>query len=157
MPVNPWDKARKVVTFPVRADIRGAWPRMGTHWLVVVVKSCKDVRILHGSYGKRKEGSKVTAFCRCSDSGLPSETGCLGVIVYPANGWLGTGLMAHEATHAAARFVRYQAVGNSWRPVGKKVWMDEEKMCQAVGSLCHQITKGLYRAKVWPRKRKKSC
>ena len=130
----------KPIVFIIRPDKKGKWRKKGGYFTVLVMRDAKAVRKLYGKgAGDGDEG--VEAFVRANKRGPH-----LGTIVFAKH--LGVGIMTHEATHAALFFVSWQKSGQTY---GKKnrFFSSAEQVCQAVGNISTEITKGLYKKGVW--------
>ena len=127
-----------MIEFKIRPDKWGKWKCKGGFFRVMVMDSSRAVKKRYKDEGG--EGNDTTAFMICNDLGLD-----LGTIVFPPK--FGISIMTHEAAHAALRFISWQVAGVAR---GKKAnGTSDEDICQAVGNICREITRGLYREGVW--------
>ena len=129
-----------MIEFKIRPDKKGKWRKKGGYFTVVVVRDAKAVRKMYGrGAGKGRNG--VAAFVRANKRGPD-----LGSIVFPSK--FGNGILAHEATHAALYFVSWQMTGETYSKKNR-FFSSAEQVCQAVGNIAAEITKGLFKKGVW--------
>jgi hypothetical protein len=129
-----------IAEFKIRPDRHSKWRRKGGYFVVLVVKSVKDVREIYGHRNKR-----VLAFVHTGKIAAFKGRSCLGWIIFPKK--IGNLIVTHEATHAALYFLSWQLTGHTF---GRKVsYKSDEQICELVGTIASEITKGLYRKGVW--------
>lgn len=110
-------------------------------WRVLVFASTVGVA---GCYGKTRVPPR--AFVRCWNDGKLQD-GYVGYMVFDKS--FGSGVMSHEATHAAVRSLSYMTTGLSWSKGYHKVDWTEERLCLLVGNLCREITVACIKKGVW--------
>ncbi len=135
------------ISFTIRPDKSGLWKRPGAKFNVLVLPNQKAVTKYRKDVSKKTHAPTTIAFYWNVSPKARKKTGFLGEIVLPATKWLGSGLVAHEATHAALTFLSWQLTGNT---TGKFFMKDGgENLCLAVENIVREITIKLFRYKIW--------